>query len=154
MRLLYMIQVCACIVFTYRCHYMSIFMFYIGSFQVFKEFVSCMCPFWANRTRGLIYLAFWFSLFCLGEIAMNYMCSLTLSLMSITIVWNFHRQAVKFIAIHQNQTNYSLFTVLPCLFFRKKTLKLKKCSFCSMLHKFRIHLWYVAILFLKVLRTI
>lgn len=25
-RLLYMIQVCACIVFTYRCHYMSIFM--------------------------------------------------------------------------------------------------------------------------------
>lgn len=93
-----------CIHIYCRCHYMSIFMFYIGSFQVFKEFVSCMCLFWENRTRGLIYLAFWFSLFCLGEIAMNYMCSLTLSLMSITIVWNFHRQAVKFITIHQNQT--------------------------------------------------
>ena len=114
-----MIQVCACIVFTYRCHYMSIFMFYIGSFQVFKEFVSCMCPFWANRTRGLIDLPFWFSLFCLGEIAMNYMCSLTLSLMSITIVWNFHRQAVKFITIHQNQPIVCLLCFRVYFFARK-----------------------------------
>ena len=119
MRLLYMIQVCACIVFTYRCHYMSIFMFYIGSSEVFKEFVSCVCPFWANKTRGLIYWAFWFSLFCLGEIAMNYMCSLTLNLMSITIVWNFHRQAVKFITIHQNQTIVCLLCFRIYFFARK-----------------------------------
>ena len=103
-------------------------MFYIGSFEVFKEFVSCMCPFWANKTRGLISLILvWFLILAVlfrGEIAMNYMCSLTLSLMSITIIWNFHRQSVKFITIHQNQT--ILFAVLPCLFFSQENTEIEE----------------------------